>query len=251
MDRRAFIGSGLSAALFAGCLSARGVRGLAPKPTRRTIAVGAERPFRVLHASDTHVALMDDFDRADASRAAYETMRPKTFGYHAEEYLVGTFGYARDEGIPLLHTGDLIDYIGKANLAAAKRAFADADAMACAGNHEWEYLLRVEDPPVMRPRYYDEVSAAFPNDMTVASRVLNGVNFVLLDNADYQIPPDRATRETRGFVAWMKAQPGIRAVSGRGDDALAAEGLSPLLPLQGRGTGREADVFGLGVRGPL
>lgn len=194
MDRRSFIGGGLSAALLAGCLSARGVKGVTPKPTRRTIAVGAERSFRVLHASDTHVALMDDSDRADASRAVYETMRPKTFGYHAEEYLVGTFGYAQEEGIPLLHTGDLIDYIGKANLAAAKRAFAGADAMACPGNHEWEYLLRVEDPPVMRPRYYDEVCAAFPNDLTVASRILNGVNFVLLDNADYQVPPDRATR---------------------------------------------------------
>ena len=41
MDRRAFIGGGLSAALLAGCLSARGVKGVTPKPTRRTIAVGA------------------------------------------------------------------------------------------------------------------------------------------------------------------------------------------------------------------
>ena len=192
--RRSFIGTGLSAALLGGCLSNRGVAGLEPRPTRLSISVGAERPFRILHASDTHISLMDGFDRSDFARRHYEKSRSETFGGHAEEYLVGTFAYARREGIPLLHTGDLVDYIGRANLAAAAREFKGVDAMACAGNHEWEYLLRVEDPPVMRPLYYEEVGAAYPNDLTVASRVLDGVNFVLLDDADYQIPPDRASR---------------------------------------------------------
>jgi len=192
-SRREFIGGG-SAALLAGCLSQRGVKGLAPTPEKASLVVGAEKPFRVLHVSDTHISLMNDFDRRDKARAHYEKDRTACFKNHAADYLVGTFDYARAAGIPVLHTGDLIDYIGEANLAEAKRVFDGADAMACAGNHEWEYLLRLDDPPVSRPKYYSSVQAAYPNDMTVAGRVLNGVNFILLDNADYQVPPDRATR---------------------------------------------------------
>ena len=194
MNRREFLVGGASAAFVYGCLSASGTRGLAPRPASLRLSVGAERPFRILHASDTHISLMNDFDRRDKTRAHYEKMRTECFGRHAAEYFVGTFDYARRNGMPLLHTGDLIDYIGEANLAAAKEQFARADAMACPGNHEWEYLLKLSDPPVMRPKYYETVQASYPNDLTVASRVLNGVNFILLDNADYQVPPDRAAR---------------------------------------------------------
>jgi len=194
MDRREFIFAGASATFLYGCLSASGTRGLAPHPTPLRISVGASRPFHVLHASDTHISFMNDADRRDKTRAHYEASRTACFGHHAADYFVGTFDYARRNGMPLLHTGDLIDYIGEANLAAAKEAFAGMDAMACAGNHEWEYLLRLADPPVMRPRYYAAVQASYPNDLTVAARVLNGVNFILLDNADYQVPPDRAAR---------------------------------------------------------
>ena len=201
LSRRDFMfGCGSTAAFLAGCLSKRGVRGLSPRQYRLALSVGAERPFRVLHASDTHISLMNDFDRQDLTRAHYERMRTECFESHAAEYLVGTFEYAREKGMPLLHTGDLIDYIGHANLAEAKRAFEGTDAMACPGNHEWEYHLSLQDPPVMRPKYYEAVSYAYPNDLTVASRIINGVNFVLLDNADYQVPPDRATLVEKEFA---------------------------------------------------
>ena len=194
MNRREFLVGGSSAALLYGCLTMEGTKGLAPHPTTLQLQVGAERPFRILHASDTHISLMNDFDRQDKTRAHYEKTRTECFQMHAREYFVGTFDYARRNGVPLLHTGDLIDYIGEANLAAAREQFVGTDAMVCPGNHEWEYLLRLSDPPVMRPKYYEAVRAAYPNDLTVASRIINGVNFILLDNADYQVPPDRATR---------------------------------------------------------
>ena len=87
----------------------------------------------------------------------------------------------------LLHTGDLIDFTSKANYDAVAEHFAGRDTFVCAGNHEFlPYFWDTDrEDAAYKAKSYDEVQANYPNDPTFASRVVNGVNFVAIDDVFY------------------------------------------------------------------
>ena len=82
------------------------------------VVCGAEKPFTLLHISDTHLTLADERndkrkidladDRSSCFPSALSDLR------EAEEY-------ARKNHLTIVHTGDLIDFVSEANLDAAKK----------------------------------------------------------------------------------------------------------------------------------
>ena len=44
-------------------------------------------------------------------------------------------------GAPIIHTGDLIDFVSEANLEAVKRFTETHDYFICAGNHEFSLFV--------------------------------------------------------------------------------------------------------------
>lgn len=159
------------------------------------IKLGLERPFRVVHASDTHLHDMYPAEREDPDRLATWNLRnnSKTI-LRPREYFAETVRYAAERGARLVHTGDLIDYVSDANLDEAVRVLKGTDAIAVVGNHEWKWVFDGEKDGTIagnRVRFGKRISALYPRPSHFA-QVVNGVDFVAIDNSDCLIAQEQA-----------------------------------------------------------
>lgn len=156
---------------------------------RLTIAVGATKPFKALHLSDTHLTRVDSRDNERKHRLA--ASRQRVFPW-AEHYFDAAIRYARERNLMILHTGDLQDFVSEANIEFIREQLGIGDWYASAGNHEYsQYVGEAKEDAAYKMQSYAKVQSAFPNDLTVASRVINGVNFVALDDVYYNVTAEQ------------------------------------------------------------
>ena len=150
-----------------------------------TINVGATKPFKALHISDTHYTRATDVENQRKINLA--TARQKTFPW-AEHYFDMEMDYARDKNLMVLHTGDFQDFITEANLEQIKLQTNVGEWITAPGNHDFSlYVGEAWEDEAYKAQSYDKVNAAFPNELTFNSRVVNGVNFVSLMNGYYYV----------------------------------------------------------------
>ncbi len=161
------------------------------QPIHTRIEIGLPAPIRVLHASDTHLTHADARD----GQRKVELAKSRLPGFpHANQKLAELGALSHELGLPIMHTGDLIDFVSLANLEAAK-AFADShDIFMATGNHEFSlYVGEAWEDADYRNQSLDAVQACYKNDIRMSSRIeRNGdaaVNFVALDNGYYYFEP--------------------------------------------------------------
>ncbi len=146
--------------------------------------LGAEKPFRLLHISDTHLCLADERDNERKNKLAEG--RKKEFG-DGEDALAWSIAKAKELDALLVHTGDLLDFVSEANIDAAKKFTDENDCFFAAGNHEFSlYVGEAWEDKAYRDQSLDKVQAAFKNDIRFCSRVENGINLVAIDNSYYR-----------------------------------------------------------------
>ena len=167
-----------------------------------TVRVGAERPFAVLHISDTH--LCEAYDDEGEITIKLREMRRQTFGGRQEEALVDSIAWARKNVDYILHTGDLIDFQSRANFDLVKKHFGDA-MFGALGNHEFArhmWLAEEKEPKTeeWKDRTRAKLDEVFPFDVVLHSQVVNGVNFVTLDDV-YGTVTERQVERFRAEVA--------------------------------------------------
>jgi len=147
------------------------------------LSVGAVKPFRVIHISDTHLTYAD---MRDGKRKVDLAEKRKKYPGEAEHILDFAHHYSKENGLPIVHTGDLIDFVSIANLEAAKRFTDQNDCFMAAGNHEFSlYLGEAKEDAAYRNQSLRSVQSVFKNDIRMSSRMIGGVNFVALDNGYY------------------------------------------------------------------
>ena len=93
------------------------------------VKIGLAEPVRVLHISDTHLTYADMRDGERKVKLAED--RAQYFS-EAEENLQAASQMAKEERVPIVHTGDLIDFVSKANLEAAKQFIEQNDVFMAA-----------------------------------------------------------------------------------------------------------------------
>lgn len=165
---------------------------------RLTINVGATTPFRVLHLSDTHLTRVDDRDNERKHTLA--TRRQSAFPW-AEHYFDAAVRYANERDMMIFHTGDLQDFVSEANIDFISSQLGVGDWYTSAGNHEFsQYVGEAKEDAAYKAQSYDKVQAVFPNDLTVASRIINGVNFVAIDNVYYYVTAEQHKAVEREFA---------------------------------------------------
>ena len=108
------------------------------QPIHTSIEIGLPAPIRVLHASDTHLTHADARDGQRKVDLAASRLR----GFPDADARLAELGRLSHQlGLPIMHTGDLIDFVSLANLEAAK-AFADShDIFMATGNHEFSLYV--------------------------------------------------------------------------------------------------------------
>jgi hypothetical protein len=112
--------------------------------------------------------------------------------------LAATLAYAKKNDAFLLNTGDLFDFSSDANVSCVARAFSGRNILSALGNHEsrgWHSSGRnpgsVQEDDALRSKF----EKAYGHSVLVASRVVNGVNFVAFDNCGL------ATKVWQYFIA--------------------------------------------------
>ena len=162
------------------------------KPVNVSVAVGAVKPFSALHISDAHVSMADAADILSfGSRdlRLYET-RNNTPGDvygmpFAVQTLAAAIAYAKRKAMPILNTGDIIDFRSEANYACLLHSFMGVDALSALGNHEGRGLHTDALNP--QNRHEDDairlrLEQSLGQPLLVHARTINGVKFVAYDN---------------------------------------------------------------------
>lgn len=157
-------------------------------PTITHIKIGLASPFKVLHLSDNHMCLADERD--DERKNLLAQRRQKEFDSHGKGvmlHLNEQLAYAKGNNLPILYTGDLIDFVSHKNLETAQSLLKDTDYFMAVGNHEFSlYVGEAFEDEAYKMQSYDFVKTHFKNDLTFASRQMGGINFVAVDNSYYR-----------------------------------------------------------------
>lgn len=158
-----------------------------------TLNVGAKKKFEALLLSDTHLTAFDSRDEEKKARLA--RYRNREFPW-AEYYLRQQLAYANEQSLPILHAGDMIDFVSEMNLDQTVALFSEAEwLLTTAGNHEFAHYMgyfgREREDQAYKMRSYAHVQEAFPYDFKLSSKIVNGVNIVALDNSYYNISQEQ------------------------------------------------------------
>ncbi|MBQ6328879.1 MAG: metallophosphoesterase [Kiritimatiellae bacterium] len=120
----------------------------------------------------------------------YRRLRTELFGCRQFEALKDSVRWAKINADYLIHTGDLMDFVSDGNLVAVREAFGpDAgNIFGSIGNHE--YWKPVEPRPTHK-ECFAACSKAYPYNLHFGSQVINGVNFVSIDDAHDDVTQDQ------------------------------------------------------------
>ena len=204
MTRRSFLAGG---AAFGGLVAAARLPAFADGPAlssergkskRLTISchhieAGASKPFSVLHISDTHLTAVYPDENEWARK--FMANRIKTFGGRQEEALRDSLAWAKEHVDYVMHTGDLIDAQSRANLDLVRKYYGiGGKAMGGSlGNHEFYHGQKGETEEG-KADSREMLSKAYPFDISLSSSVVNGVNFVTIDNVYGAVTIGQASR---------------------------------------------------------
>jgi len=151
------------------------------------VKIGLKTPFSLLHITDTHLTSVNP-DESERKRKLGR-LRTQTFGGHQEEALADSLAWAKDHVDAVLHTGDLIDFQSEANYALVKKYLGAPPVtfLGNVGNHEYSPEMWMSDPKeenteAFKDRTRARVKEVYPFDVVLQSTVVNGVNFVTLDD---------------------------------------------------------------------
>ncbi len=153
-----------------------------------TLELGAAAPFSLLHISDTHLALVDGRDnpRKQALAASRCSVNPT-----AEADLAQAEAYAKAQDMPIVCTGDVMDFVSWGNLERMARFTRENDVFYAAGNHDFsQYVGEAWEDAAYRNQSFEKVQAVHTNYIRFASRKINGVNLIAMDNSYYLIEKD-------------------------------------------------------------
>ena len=147
------------------------------------LKVNAEKTFKTIHLSDTHITYADIRDGERKVKLAEKRINEFP---DAENVLKYATNLSKENGYTIMHTGDLLDFVSEANIENAKKLTDEIDLFIAAGNHEFSlYLGEEKEDAAYRNRSLDKVQKAFKNNIRMSSRIINGINFTALDNGYY------------------------------------------------------------------
>ena len=159
-----------------------------------TVNIGLEKPFSILHISDTHLTAA--YPHENEKKQTLHTKRTMTFGGRQEEALRDSLAWARDHVDYVVHTGDIIDWQSEANFDLVKKYFGEG-MTGCMGNHEFSPSMWLNDVKEERTEKFKDLSRSklqevYPFNVVLQSQVVNGVNFVTLDDVYGYVTQEQA-----------------------------------------------------------
>lgn len=149
-----------------------------------TIKIGLEHPFSILHISDSHLTAA--YPTESEKKQKLHENRTQCFGGHQEEALSDALAWAKEHVDYVVHTGDLIDWQSEANFDLVRKYFGE-NIFGTMGNHEFSPDMWLSEPKEdgtedFKDRTRGQLQAVYPFDTRFHAQVVNGVNFIGLDD---------------------------------------------------------------------
>ncbi len=155
---------------------------------KTVIEIGLEKPFRVLHITDSHLPLCD---QRDDERKQAIALKKSSVLKERLDFLNEQVAYGEENCDLIVHTGDLIDYITKANVDFAREFLRNEKILFIAGNHEYsQYIGDAWEDTAYRMNSYMSMGyggTGLGVNMFFTSREAGGINFVGIDDAYFQV----------------------------------------------------------------
>lgn len=156
---------------------------------KTVISVGLPSPIRLLHLSDTHFCKADELDSERLHRHAASRLNG-AFLHNGEdriqEHWDEAVAYAKENDMPILHTGDLIDFLSHGCGAHAQKMLKEVDCFFAMGNHELcHYVGEAREDLSYKMEQLPKCQPFFKDPLLFSSRVIGGVNFVAVDDGYY------------------------------------------------------------------
>jgi predicted MPP superfamily phosphohydrolase len=149
---------------------------------KTTVHIGLDMPIKLLHVTDTHLALADERDDERKHELAGRFGDPDK-----EKYLKEHINYAHENCDLMVHTGDLIDFVSHPNVEKARELLKDDKIFFIAGNHDYsQYVGEAWEDNAYRMNSYMQMGYGFGVPMFWNSRIVGGVNIIGIDNSYYQ-----------------------------------------------------------------
>ncbi len=209
VNRRNFL-TGLGGLFATAALPSFGADDPAVFPTRgvferlalayQHVHIGLPKPFSVLHISDTHFTAA--YPTESEAKQTLSKIRTQTFGGRQEEAFRDSLAWAKQNVDYVVHTGDLIDWQSEANYDLVKKHLGEN--ICCAlGNHEFSHSMwlgKEERTEAYKNTSRAKLTEVFVCDVEMQSTVVNGVNFVTLEDSYGTVTPRQVAR----FAAEVK-----------------------------------------------
>lgn len=163
------------------------------KIIKTTVNIGIEKPVKLLQLTDCHITRGDPtgWNRKGTFDVDYDGC--------AEDYFLQALEYAKTNGMPVLCTGDVIDFFSPENFEFIDKHLSGADYIYAAGNHDFCHMLgQAKEDYAYKWEKISEIAPHIKNNMYFFSRIVDGVNVVILDNSYYFI--------TDGQIEALKAE---------------------------------------------
>ena len=157
---------------------------------KSTLYIGLEKPVKLLHVTDSHIARVDERDNERKHELAKRLGDPKKEAYFYEH-----LAYAKENCDLLVHTGDLIDFTSQANFDFAREVLAEEKVFFTVGNHEFsQYVGEAYEDRAYKMNSYNEMRPGLGAPLFFNTRTVGGVNFVAIDDSYHQFEPWQLTR---------------------------------------------------------
>lgn len=149
---------------------------------KNELHIGLQKPLKLLHVTDSHIALADERDDERKHALAKRLGSPDKERYWAEQ-----LAYAEANCDLLVHTGDLMDFVSHANVEWARKVLQNERIFFIAGNHDYsQYVGEAWEDDAYRMNSYMQMGYGLGVPMFFNSRVVGGVNIVGIDNSYYR-----------------------------------------------------------------
>jgi predicted MPP superfamily phosphohydrolase len=159
---------------------------------------GLAATVRLLHVTDTHLALIDerDADHVEACSGAHDRFGARRLDADGNNVFTETTfdtimagATSMGTGIDLLaHTGDLIHFPSQANIERASAGLTGTglEFMYTSGNHDWLFS-GVENVAGLREQNWPLLDTLTGGRASHEARDIGGIRFVAVDNSIYQV----------------------------------------------------------------
>lgn len=147
------------------------------------LKIGLPSPVKLLHVTDTHIAY-DGPEKGPGRQQAFD----RGIENQTANYFEQALAYAKENQIPMLHTGDLIDSIADETFAYIDDKLKDVDYIYAAGNHDFcHWVGKAKEDHIYKWENMKITAPHFKSNLWFDSRVIGGLNIVTLDDSYYRI----------------------------------------------------------------